>query len=227
MTVQVIKPAGAGYETVLVLALCAAIVALAGAVVFVRTAPQAAAGIQAHQLDARRDLSAAEQGLYADLRVAFDEIMFMLERQDAEAAGAESTGGAPSMAQLAELGLSPFVQDASAVRRGAHRWQRIEQGSGSAYLGLSANPDLAGSMLLRLAPARRDDAPPLKAGHGHALSGTPDREAHSDDIASPDIWLNRGTGAGAPDGLDDARLLAAGWRQIAARFDAGVTRQQR
>ncbi|MGB6104055.1 MAG: DUF6162 family protein, partial [Pusillimonas sp.] len=137
MTVQVVRPAGAGYETLLVLALCAVIVALAGTVVYVQTVPDAEPEVQANQFDARRDLSPAEQGLYADLRVAADEILFMLAAPDGDAADASL-----SAEGLAEQGLPPFVHDASAARRGAHSWQRIQQAGGSAYLGLSSDVDV-------------------------------------------------------------------------------------
>jgi len=36
-----------------------------------------------HQLDARRDLSAAEQGIYADLRVTLDEIHLLQQEHSA------------------------------------------------------------------------------------------------------------------------------------------------
>lgn len=217
MTVQVVKPAGAGYETLLVLVVCAAIVSLAGAFILVNAAPDVAAGPRTDQLDARRDLSAAEQGLYADLRVAADEIGYLAAEQ----------GGKPSIAELAGYGLPPFIQDATAARRGEHRWQRIERPSGEAYLGMSADVQVAGSLLLRLAPARRDDTSSAEAGHRHALAGSQAHTAQRAEEAASDIWLNRQAGAQAPDSLDDAQLLAAGWRKIAAQFDAGVTRQQR
>lgn len=203
MTTQVVRPAGAGYETLIVLSLCALIVALAGAVVFVRTSTDVVSGVAANQFDARRDLSAAEQGLYADLRVAADEILFMTDAQ----------GAAPSVADLAEQGLPPFVQDASAANRGAHAWQRLDLQDGSAYLGLSSDAGVAGSLLLRLPPSALKGEHSAEAGHLHGPSA--------------DIWLSREARARAPGNLDESGLLAAGWRQIAARFDAGVTRQRR
>lgn len=203
MTTQVVRPAGAGYETLIVLSLCALIVAFAGAVVFVRTSTGVVSGVAANQFDARRDLSAAEQGLYADLRVAADEIPLMADVQ----------GGSPSVAALAEQGLPPFVQDVSAANRGGHHWQRLERHGVIAYVGLSADAVVAGSLLLRLPPTALNGDQAAEAAHMHGQD--------------TDIWLNREAGAQAPGNLDEASLLAAGWRRIAAQFDAGVTRQQR
>ena len=72
-TTQLVRPAGAGHETLYVLLLCLAILAVAGSVVLWRGEPEVVSSVQTHQLDARRDLGASEQGIYADLRVTLDE----------------------------------------------------------------------------------------------------------------------------------------------------------
>jgi hypothetical protein len=197
MTVQTVRPAGAGHETIAVLAGCALILAVAGTVVSLRAAPEQTHGVAAHQIDARRDLNAAEQGVYADLRVALDEI--------------EAAGEPPLVTMLAEMALPPFAQDASSRQRGAHVWQLLQRGDTSAYAGLSADVQTAGSLLVRL---------PQPHAHGHATSA-----AHAD--AEPDVWLHRGADVALPTALDDASLTRSGWKQIAARFDAGVTRQRK
>jgi hypothetical protein len=182
-TTQIVRPAGAGHETLYVLLLCLIILAVAGTVVALRGERQEISAVPSHQLDARRDLSAAEQGIYADLRVTLDEIHWLQQEQSA----------LPTPAQLAEEGFAPFAQDASSASRGAHRWQLLE----AAYLGLSQTPDLSGSLLMR-------------------VSGT-----------EPDIWLNRRANLAAPTDLADQALIDAGWQQVVAQFDAGVTRQHR
>lgn len=144
---QTIKPAGAGHETLLVLALCAAIVIGAGGVIALRQPPVQHAVADTHVLDARRDLNAAEQGVFADLRVAFDEIAMQAEG-----------GRWPTVAALAESSLPPFVADVSARRRGGHAWQQIRSGEITAYAGMSADSKVAGSLLLRL---------PVADGHPH------------------------------------------------------------
>ncbi|MDR0192819.1 DUF6162 family protein [Pseudomonas yamanorum] len=182
-TTQVVRPAGAGHETLYVLLLCLIILAVAGTVVALRGESQEIAAVPSHQLDARRDLSAAEQGIYADLRVTLDEIHLLQEEHSA----------LPTPEQLAAEGFAPFAQDASSVSRGDHRWQLLD----AAYLGLSQTPDLSGSLLMRIRGAE------------------------------PDIWLNRSANLTAPSNLTDQALISAGWQQVVAQFDAGVTRQHR
>jgi len=186
-TTQVVRPAGAGHETLYVLLLCLIILAVAGSVVIWRSESHEVSSVGSHQLDARRDLSASEQGIYADLRVTLDEIHLLRQEQQT----------LPTPEALAEEGFAPFAQDASAVSRGKHAWQLLDA---RAYFGQSRAPTVAGSFLLR-------------------LSATDD--------AAPDIWLNRDNRLAAPADLSDAALESAGWQQIIAQFDAGVTRQHR
>ncbi|WP_017905463.1 DUF6162 family protein [Pseudomonas asplenii] len=186
-TSQVVRPAGAGHETLYVLLFCLVVLLVAGCVVALHGEKQDVAPVAAHQLDARRDLTPGEQGIYADLRVTLDEIHLLQQDQQA----------LPSPAQLAEEGFAPFAQDASSVSRGGHRWQLLES---PAYLGLSQVPTTAGSFLMRIG---------------------------SDANAAPDIWLTRNANPTVPGDLADSALIAAGWQQVVAQFDAGVTRQHR
>jgi len=185
-TTHVVRPAGAGHETLYVLLLCLMILAVAGSVVAWRHESQAVSNVNSHQLDARRDLSASEQGIYADLRVTLDEIHLLRQEQQT----------LPTPEVLADEGFAPFARDASSVSRGGHAWQLLEA---RAYFGQSQAPTVAGSFLMRLSAG--DDA--------------------------PDIWLNPGETLAAPTDLSDAALESAGWQQIVAQFDAGVTRQHR
>ncbi|WP_248752716.1 DUF6162 family protein [Pseudomonas sp. MWU15-20650] len=142
-TTQVVRPAGAGHETLYVLLLCLIILAVASAVVALHSETQEVVAVPSHQLDARRDLSAAEQGIYADLRVTLDEIQLLQQEQHT----------LPTPEQLAEEGFAPFAQDASSVSRGDHRWQVLEP---SAYLGVSQTPSASGSLLMRVRGAEPD-----------------------------------------------------------------------
>lgn len=132
---QVIRPAGAGHETLYVLLASLLIVVLAATVVLMRGEREDEQAIASHQIDARRDLTAAEQGIYTDLRVAFDEIQLLREENAA----------VPSVDALAEEGLPPFVVDAGSQSRGSHQWQWLQSG---AYVGRSQAPEIAGSFLL-------------------------------------------------------------------------------
>lgn len=140
MSVQVIRPAGAGHETLHVFLLALAIVLLAGVVVAWRAEPEQSVTIAADQFDARRDLSAAEQGIHTDLLVALDEIHLYREEEQA----------LPEPQRLAEEGFPPFIADASAANRGGHAWQLLQADTLAAYFGRSAAEDVSGSFLLRL-----------------------------------------------------------------------------
>ena len=97
---QVVRPAGAGHETLYVLLLCLMILAVAGSVVAWRGESQQVSSVNSHQLDARRDLSASEQGIYADLRVTLDEIHLLRQEQQT----------LPTPETLADEGFAPFAQ---------------------------------------------------------------------------------------------------------------------
>ncbi|EOQ79377.1 adhesion protein [Pseudomonas aeruginosa VRFPA02] len=108
MSVETVRPAGAGHETLYVLLGSVLILALAATVVGLRQQSHEAQALDAHQVDARLDLNAAEQGIYADLQVAAEDIQARLD--DGEAA--------PSVDELAAEGFPPFVADVAASSRG-------------------------------------------------------------------------------------------------------------
>jgi len=189
VTLQVVRPAGAGHESLYVALVCCLILALAAAVIFWHHEAPIDQQVADYQIDARRDLSAAEQGIYADLRVVAEEVPFITEE----------LGVLPSPQQMAEEGFAPFMQDISAQQRGAHRWQLIQRGADAAYFGQSADSAVAGSFLMRL-----DGREQLNQA----------------------VWLNDQLSAEAPAELHDQALIAAGWKQLATQYDAGVTRHR-
>lgn len=187
MTTQVVRPAGAGHESLWVALLSLVIILLAATVIGLRSENHEEEGVAEHQIDARRDLNAAEQGIHTELSVAFDEILMLQDELQA----------LPETQQLAEEGIPPFTDDSSAATRGNHTWQLLHIGDDYAYQGLSGDSAVAGSFLLL----------PSEAG--------------------ADIWLNRESDAATPQNLHADALIAAGWRQVATQYDAGVTRQHR
>ncbi len=199
MSVVVVKPAGAGHETLWVAMAAAAVLAVAALVIGTRVQPVAAAALAPYQIDARTQLNAAEQGVHADLLVAAEEI----------AAIADADKQQPTVEQLRQMDLPPFAAGVGATARGAHEWRSATTGHGIAYVGLSAAPDVAASFLLRL-PAT--DADSAHDAHGH------------DSVA--EVWVQREGARAWPDPLDDASLARQGWRQVLVRYDAGVTRQE-
>lgn len=140
MTTQVIRPAGASHETLHVLWVCLLIIAVAGSVIAWHRESHDVAQLPSHQLDARRDLTPGEQGIFGDLQVALDEVALLRQEQQA----------LPTPAQLAEEGFPPFVDDASSVSRGGHQWQLLPN---QAYLGVTQDAAVAGSFLVRNGPS--------------------------------------------------------------------------
>lgn len=200
MSTQVVRPAGAGHETLWVLLTAAVVLVLAVVVVGVRGQPQAAAALAPHQIDARTQLNAVEQGVHGDLLVAAEEIEAL----------AEGARALPAVDALRDMDLPPFAAGVTATTRGGHSWKAVTQGPFAAYIGRTAAPDVAASFLLRL-PAAPAQASP-SAGHDHA-----------DDAVQ--VWVQREGPQTWPAPLDDAALTRQGWRQVVARYDAGVTRK--
>lgn len=137
---QIVRRAGAERETLWVLLAAGAILVSAALAVGLRAAPDAEAPLAAHLIDSRTGLTAAEQGLHADLKAAGEEI----------AALRTAAGRAPTPQELAAEALPPFAADPSAAARGGHSWTLAASGHGIAYVGVSAAPELAGSLVLRL-----------------------------------------------------------------------------
>lgn len=199
MTTQVVRPAGAGHETLWVVLAAACVLLVAAILIGARAQPLAAAALSPHQIDARTQLNAAEQGVHADLLVAAEEITALIETEKA----------VPSIEQLRGMDLPPFVAGVGAAARGGHEWRTQAQGHELAYVGRSAAPDVAASVLLRLPTKGEGEAPPQ--AHAH------DEEA--------EVWVHREGPNTWPEQLDDASLTRQGWRQVVVRYDAGVTRK--
>jgi hypothetical protein len=199
MTTQVVRPAGAGHETLWVVLAAACVLLVAAILIGARAQPLAAAALSSHQIDARTQLNAAEQGVHADLLVAAEEIIALMEADKA----------VPGIEQLRGMDLPPFATGVGAAARGGHEWRTQVQGHEVAYVGRSAAPEVAASVLLRL-PAK---------GEGNA---PPQAHAHEDEV---EVWVRREGANAWPEQLDDASLTRQGWRQVVVRYDAGVTRK--
>lgn len=200
-TTQVVRPAGAGHETLWVLLASACVLAVAAVLIGVRSQPLETAVLPSHQIDARTQLSAAEQGVHADLLVAAEEI----------AAMADADKVPPRIEQLRELDLPPFATGAAASARGAHEWRAAVHGHDVAYVGRSGTPDVVASFLLRMP----DEGGPASGDKGHAHRAGGD----------PEVWVLRGSLQAWPEQFDNASLMRQGWRQVVVRYDAGVTRK--
>lgn len=182
--IQRIPPTSAGRETSLLLLVALLVVILSGSVVLWRGLHAPGFRLQDYQLDLATALTPAEQGIHADLQAAFEE--WRLLRQNS------ALTAPPPVKHWADEGWPPFVANLSASQRGAHRWSLVERGDHYAYLGRSAQPELAADVLWIL---------PLEKN------------------ARFELWLLRGKTTPAltlPERLEDAELIARGWRQVVA-----------
>ncbi|TFZ33382.1 hypothetical protein EWW49_31715, partial [Pseudomonas syringae] len=107
-TRHIVRPAGAGHETLYVLVLCLLILGCAAGVISLNRDTRETHSIAIYQLDARRDLSAAEQGMYADRRVTRDEIRLLASEQQTTI----------TRQQHGDEGCAPLATEASSRRRG-------------------------------------------------------------------------------------------------------------
>lgn len=194
---QVVRPAGAGHETLWVALASACVLAVAALVIGVRSQPLTEAALAPHQIDARTQLNAAEQGVHADLLVAAEEITALLTADKV----------LPGVDDLRGMDLPPFAAGMGVASRGGHAWSTATHGHDAAYLGRSAAPEVAASFLLRLSATAAEASP---TGHAHA--------------DAPEVWVHREGPQALPDQFDGASLARQGWRQVVTRYDAGVTR---
>lgn len=162
MTQVIVRPAGPGRESVAVLGLCLGILLMsAGIISLHRIAPNVTETAQG-QVDARSELTPAEQGILADLRIAADDIAYLAE-----------SGTPPTPADLAEEGLPPFASGPETVTRGGHVWTLSHSGDLLAYLGRSADQTRAGDMLLLVDPAGAQPATVWLSQNGDLTTDLP------------------------------------------------------
>lgn len=201
--VQQIVPMGAGQESRWVLLAAVLVLLGAGLVVFWQHRIQPLHGLQSFQMDMAAELTAAEQGIYTDLQVVYEEWL---------AEGGRLPPPEPSW--WADGGWAPFMDDAGARRRGARHWHRLELGGRHAYLGVPASTVQPAAQpageALRLMLWR---LPEPAAGSGMAA------EAAVGQAGVFDVWLREDEAAPfgeAPlsERLEDDALIAHGWRQV-------------
>ena len=198
MSTQVVRPAGAGHETLWVLLASVCVLAVAAVLIGARAQPLAVAALLPHQIDARTQLNAAEQGVHADLLVAAEEIAALVAADKV----------LPPVAQLRDMDLPPFAVGMGSASRGGHEWRITTQRHDVAYVGRSAAPAVAASFVLRLPARIEGESSPGAHGHG----------------GEAEVWVHREGPQNWPEQLDDASLTRQGWREVVVRYDAGVTR---
>ena len=140
--IEVVRPATARGETLIVGGACIFVLLVAALLIGVRGRVEATQELADYQVSAYDGLNATEQGVYNDLLAASLDIdMYHAD-----------TLRWPSVLQLQGQYIAPFVKDLSWQQRGGLEWSQdipdIEQQHTVAYYALSQRTDLTGSFLL-------------------------------------------------------------------------------
>jgi len=139
---EIVRPAGAGRETLYVLAASALVLLLAFALIAVRRQLPETQELAEYQISAYSGLNSVEQGLYNDLLAASLEID--LYHAD--------TLTWPSVEHLRSGYIPPFAQDMSWKQRGALQWRQdvpdMELQHTVSYFALSQDYSVTGSFII-------------------------------------------------------------------------------
>jgi len=199
----IIKPAGVRDENigVFIFAMLVLCIATWYITISASSTPKPAT-IQPGQLDSRHDLNPIEQGLYADLKAASEEILWRIAEHEAI-----------SVEALSDDYIPPFVTDVVSQERGEHEWLLLTQQKENSthdwlYVGSTTKPETAGSfaLLIQQPPAKEHtQANAQKASLWYLDSPVPPNDGTQDNTH-----------------LDS--LLNSGWKQVISHFDASVTR---
>jgi hypothetical protein len=188
-----IRSAGSSRESLCVAGAALGILAVWAVLVVSDATAPVSEQLENYQINGYQALNAVEQGLFADLEIA---------AQDIDAFHDAHGGAWPAIAELAAAFTPPFASDAAWARRGHPTWSLATPGQSAAhvaaYAGISADASVAGSFLLFLE-------------HRHQGVGTdtaPTEEEHFQ------IWYHNGPDARIPEQLAEAGLIRNGWRQI-------------
>lgn len=144
--VETVAPNKATFETFYVCVAALAVVFFSAVIIhFNQRSHTDAATLQPFEISVRYDLTPAEQGIFADLLLVYED---WLQQNPADPN--------PTLAMLLADNWPPFTDRAEQKNRGAHRWQKIRLNGQDAYLGQSQNRQLAGHFLWILPPSRQN-----------------------------------------------------------------------
>jgi hypothetical protein len=211
-TTVLIKPKGVRDENIGVLIVALITVLLAAIYIhFDREATTDTFVKADHQIDARYDLNPADQGLYADLLAATEEILWRIEDDEPI-----------DLSSLADDLIPPFVMDAVSQERGGHQWSEHKTSSAWLFLGNTQASEVAGSFVAVIAVS--DIATSNTATQHAHQHGTDDQDEAAPRVS---IWYHQGEVTPFTQEADpsiETHLLAHDWKEVISHFDASVTR---
>jgi hypothetical protein len=207
-TLQLVRPAGARHEALLLLAATVLVLGILGLYVQQRVRSAATEPLQQWQVSAFDELTGVDQAIYNALYTAKDEIVYIYDDINLMNAPGEKFRW-PSPADLQQYLLPPFYRDGSWTQNGSMQWSLHEplaegemQGS-VLYLGTDGRVAGQGSFL-------------LVVGHVHA--GFQNNN-------SLVVWWNPQTHVETPqNGFRDG-LILQGWREVVPHSGAQEVRR--
>lgn len=199
----VVRPAGSGLETRLVLAVALLTILICGGAIVLRNTAATAKEVPAWQVDAFKTLRAEELAVFNGLQTAALEIDMYHEDE----------AGWPTVDELAADYISPFVRDAAWEQNGKIAWTRniisTQDKHIALYVGHPANTERSGSFMLLML-------------HDHMKKeGNAGGVAH----APYEVWIHASPVAEIPTMITDQSLISKGWREVVARKGEQETRR--
>ena len=196
MVQEIIKPLDTRSETMVVFMVSVVILIAALVAILLRREGGIERYLLPYQISAYSDLESDVQAIYQDLYAAGLEI---------DAVHDESGEGWPSIVELEEEYMAPFIRDRAWAERGRMRWTTFTfSHSGrhaAAYFGQAQETTSVGSLLLIFNHRHKDD-------DTGAIAAVLEEESHMD------IWYDA-TGELAFQGeYEDGNLIASGWKEV-------------
>ncbi len=145
--IQTVLPARATRETLYVLLVVLFVVVVSGIVISQNQRSETMLmTLSEHEVSARYDLKPAEQGIFADLLLAYEEWLAL-----------PADEGNWAVAVWIDDNWPPFTDVSEDKQRGHHQWRQYHSGGRDAYLGVSQQLEIAGHFLWIL-PENRENA---------------------------------------------------------------------
>jgi hypothetical protein len=195
--IQTVRPAGAGYELLLLTIATFVVVAMLALYVGGRGQQAVREPLNDWQISAFDTLTGADQAIYNALFTAKDEIPYLYDDINLMNAPGQKFRW-PNLQDLQDALLPPFYQDRSWEQNGSLRWTLFEplaegemQGS-TMYLGTDGTHDKQGSFLLVI---------------GHVHAGFQNSNAVM-------IWWNPRNHVEMPESGFRDGLILAGWKEV-------------
>jgi hypothetical protein len=196
MAQEIIKPLDTRSETTVVFTVSLVILVVALVVILLRRESGIERYMLPYQISAFSDLGSDAQAIYQDLYAAGLEI---------DAIHDERSEGWPSIIELEEEFMAPFVRDRAWAERGRMHWTLVtvsrSRQHAAAYFGRAQETESVGSLLLIFNHRHKDD----DIG---AIAALLEEASHID------IWYDATGELTFRGEYEDGNLIASGWKEV-------------